>query len=92
MLLLADASASLNDTGLATIVQDRIGMQDCYRMFWGQSHLMGYEELFVKRVDASGGGAGEIREGMDAMEELQRELRLGASLDTEWFCVVAKRV
>lgn len=70
---------------------ERFRIADCYRMAWGQSHLMGYEELWTRKSEAADRGAEVWREGMEAVERLQGELRAGASLDCEYFCWVARK-
>lgn len=70
---------------------DRFRIADCYRMPWGQSHLMGYEELWNRQSEAKGNSADVLREGLEAVERLNNELKAGASLDCEYFCWVARK-
>ncbi len=52
---------------------------------------MGYEELWNRQSEAKGNSADVLREGLEAVERLNNELKAGASLDCEYFCWVARK-
>ncbi len=81
----------LKINGLEKVVMDRIKIPQCYRMFWGQSHLMGYEELLSKKVKAEGQSGQALRDSLKAVERLEEELDAGICLQSEYFCLLLKR-
>lgn len=83
---------------LEIVAHDRIPMVDSYRTCLNHCHLMGYEEyLWTKclnenkderEVGRRGAAEEEIK---DVLERLGVEFREGASMDTEFFCIVGRK-
>ena len=75
----------LKSHGLEVLVQDHIPLQDHHRPLWNSSHLMGYEELWARRLERQEHEAEETEESRNALRELDGEMKKGVSLDAEYF-------
>ena len=60
-------------------------------MFWSQSHLIGYEEVWAKKYETSGHNPEILRKGKKAVENLEAEFGSGTSLDTQYLCLLLKK-
>ena len=89
---ISNISLILRSHRLEVLVHEHLPLQDCYRALWNQSHLMGYEEFWAKRAETQDHGAEAKDEGSVALRELAIEMNRGVSLDTEYFCFVARKV
>ena len=63
-----------------------------YRMQWCQSTLMSFEEFWARKVESAENRAEVLRESAHAVQALNEEIKRGVSMDTEWFCVVQKKL
>ena len=82
----------LRSHGLEVLVQEQIPLQDPYRPLWNESHLMGYEEFWAKKLERQDHGPKEIEESRSALRDLAGEMRKGVSLHAEYFCFVARKI
>ena len=73
------------NAGLQLLTHDTIAMRDEIRPLWTLSTILGMEEGASK---SGGTKADEIRSTIEAMQE---EIRQGTSIDTNFFCTIARK-
>ena len=79
-------------TSLSLETFDQIPMQNRYRAFWNQTQLMACEEFLVKmESDGKRELAAKAKTVVDRLGGENGEFRNGASVDTAFFCIVARK-
>ena len=53
---------------------------------------MTFEEFWARKAESAEDRQEVLREGARAVQALNEEIKQGVSMDTEWFCVVQKKL
>ncbi len=78
--------------GLEVLMHQKILLQDCYRTLWNQSHTMGYEEFWARKMKSAEQRMAILQESNETMKKLKEEMKEGVYINNEWLCIVAKKV
>ncbi|PYH91562.1 S-adenosyl-L-methionine-dependent methyltransferase [Aspergillus ellipticus CBS 707.79] len=87
---LTDNGDMLKPAGFEPLVSDRLQLKDLYRPLWNHSLLMGMEELCYT-LETSQTDPAKAQTMRQNLEQLSGEFAQGASIDAQWFYLVAQK-